>query len=81
VITPRLATQLGLQPDTGAAYFAGWGARTGAMWRAFRDELEQAVGPAPQAREQACRAAIATFEALATVFEDVSDDERERAAA
>lgn len=34
---------LGLDAVRGASFFAGYGPRTGAMWRAYRDELESFV--------------------------------------
>jgi heme oxygenase (biliverdin-IX-beta and delta-forming) len=35
IITRQLQTQLGLTPDTGGAFFDGYGAQTGAHWKAF----------------------------------------------
>jgi heme oxygenase (biliverdin-IX-beta and delta-forming) len=74
VIAPRLARQLDLHADSGAAYFAGWGPRTGAMWREFRQKLEQEVGGSEPSRAQACRAATQTFEALGDTFREVLHD-------
>lgn len=35
--------RLGLDVDAGASFFAGYGERTGAMWRSYRDALEHFV--------------------------------------
>lgn len=74
VIAPRLDRQLNLQPDTGAAYFAGWGPNTGAMWREFRHKLECEVGATDPACAEACGAALQTFDALAATFKEVLRD-------
>lgn len=74
VIAPRLDRQLNLQADTGAAYFAGWGAHTGAMWREFREKLELEVGASDEACMEACSAAVQTFDALAATFRKVLSD-------
>ncbi len=39
VIARHLREHLGIAEDTGARYFAGYGARTGSMWNAFRASL------------------------------------------
>ncbi len=43
---------LGLDAGCGASFFAGYGPRTGAMWRAYRDALEVFVG------RRGCRATV-----------------------
>lgn len=68
VITRALATH-GLRPEAGAAYFHGWGASTGAMWREFRQLLERELD-SPEALRLACAGACATFDTLATLLED-----------
>lgn len=66
LITKTVARTLGLSPQAGAAYFHGWGERTGANWREFRQVLEQRV---PQAEHPAAaQAAVRTFEALLAGF-------------
>jgi heme oxygenase (biliverdin-IX-beta and delta-forming) len=68
VLTPRLAQHLGLTPDHGARYFHGFGERTGAMWREFRQTAQQHVGTDPVAVAEACRGAQQTFQALIDLF-------------
>ncbi len=77
VITRVLAAN-GLDTSNGAAYFRGWGAATGAMWREFRGVLEAEL-QAPGAVEQACEAACLTFDTL-TVLLDQALHERAAAA-
>lgn len=64
VITPRLKRDLGLEPGRGASYFNGYGERTGAMWREFRLRAAAEIGDDATRRNQACRAAVQTFDAL-----------------
>lgn len=67
VIARRVAAQFGLGPEHGAAFFNGWGSRTGAMWREFQQVLERhdaEGGDRPAARA----AAADTFEALTATF-------------
>jgi heme oxygenase len=35
IITRQLQTQLGLKPESGGAFFDGYGAQTGPYWKAF----------------------------------------------
>jgi heme oxygenase (biliverdin-IX-beta and delta-forming) len=67
VITRTLARH-GLLPHNGAAYFHGWGEHTGGLWRETRTLLERELAPA-HALPPACRAACATFDALAELLE------------
>lgn len=69
VIGPRLQRDMGLQPGRGASYFHGFGDRTGSMWREFRQRASEAIGTEATARQQACRAAGQTFDALTSTFE------------
>jgi len=62
VIERNVERCLGLNGRYGCAYFAGYGTRTGAMWRLFLARLDQA--PAADA-EQVTDGAAATFERLA----------------
>ena len=68
VVTRALAAH-GLRPETGAAYFHGWGESTGAMWREFREHLEREL-ETPEALSHACTSACATFDSLAGLLED-----------
>lgn len=58
----------GLGPAHGAAYFHGWGPATGVMWHEVRSLLDQQLADADRVA-QACRAACATFDALALHLE------------
>ena len=70
VIARQAARDHALGPQDGAAYFNGWGARTGAMWREFQQVLE-VHDPGPQGRAQACASAQATFDGLSATFASV----------
>lgn len=67
VIVRRVSATLGLDGAHGAAYFAGWGADTGGMWRAFRERLETHLDTEAR-RASASRAAVQTFDALIAHF-------------
>ncbi|RYY96343.1 MAG: biliverdin-producing heme oxygenase [Comamonadaceae bacterium] len=67
LITRAVAAH-GFSPESGAAYFHGWGAATGAMWREFRALLEEHL-PEPDDIRSACAGAVATFDALSASFE------------
>jgi heme oxygenase len=71
VLTPKLLATQGLTPEHGAAYFHGFGARTGAMWREFRQLAQVEAGNDDDDRAAACEAAVATFRALIATFEPV----------
>jgi len=73
VISRRVAERFGFDAERGAAYFTGFGDRTGGLWREFRERLEAEVVPAE--RDDACAAAVGTFEALRHHFETVLRDE------
>ncbi|MET0352100.1 MAG: biliverdin-producing heme oxygenase [Rhizobacter sp.] len=73
VIARRVAERFGFDAERGAAYFHGFGDRTGGLWREFRERLEAEVDPV--ARADACAAAVGTFEALRHHFETVLRDE------
>ena len=62
MIERNVERRLGLNAEHGCTYFAGYGTRTGAMWRLFLARLDQA--PAADA-EQVTDGAAATFERLA----------------
>ncbi len=62
VIRRHLASVLDLDQTNGAAFFVGYGAETGAIWKAFGMRVETAEAFDPHA---CIGAAIATFETLA----------------
>ena len=67
VLQARLAPRFGLGPGRGATFLAGYGERTGEMWRSFLAALEQAPGRGVD--EAACvEAARATFASLGAWF-------------
>jgi len=68
VITPKLQREMGLEPGRGASYFHGYGSRTGAMWREFRQKAVAEVGSEPAHLRAASAAARATFSALIATF-------------
>jgi len=68
VLTPKLLAAHGLTPEHGTAYFHGFGARTGAMWREFRQLAQAEAGTGESERSAACDAAVATFRALIATF-------------
>jgi heme oxygenase len=74
VVARRAAAALGITADSGGAFFAGWGADTGRRWREFRETLETEIGMSMAARQRACDAAVATFDALAAIFEITLDE-------
>lgn len=71
IITRQLQTQLGLTPETGGAFFDGYGTQTGAHWKAFCTMLTENADPHNDraADEDSHTAIVAsanrTFEALA----------------
>ena len=67
VITRSLAAA-GLDRDSGAAYFHGWGEATGRMWREARALLESELAD-DTALAQACEAARQTFDHLSSLLE------------
>lgn len=68
VLVPQLSRHLGLRPDHGARYFHGFGERTGAMWREFRQLAQQHAGTDEASQADALRGAAQTFEALLQTF-------------
>lgn len=69
VIAPMLKQHLGLDAETGAAYFHGHGPSTGAMWREFREVIAEELGHEEAAARLACRSAQRTFDALCEIFD------------
>jgi heme oxygenase len=68
VIARHLAERHGFGADNGAAYFIGWGADTGRLWREFLRRMTDEVEEGTTARAAACAAALATFEVLVSGF-------------
>ncbi|WP_431102690.1 biliverdin-producing heme oxygenase [Roseateles noduli] len=68
VLTPKLLAAHGLTPEHGAAYFHGFGTRTGAMWREFRQLAQAEAGGNEDDRTTVCHAAVETFRALIATF-------------
>lgn len=50
VIGRHLNRALGLTPETGGAYFHAHGARTGTMWKAFSQAMNEGVEPGDEER-------------------------------
>ena len=63
LILRDVQTQLGLAPATGASFFAGYGAETGAMWSSFLAILAEAV-TLPDEVDEALSGARKTFRLL-----------------
>jgi heme oxygenase (biliverdin-IX-beta and delta-forming) len=61
IIARHVAAGLGLTPETGLAFYTGYGARTGALWRGFQERLESEFG---EAGDGVVAAAHATFEGM-----------------
>ncbi len=70
VIAREMYRQHGLDCGNGAAYFNGWGARTGPMWTEFKAILEHHDAQGVD-RQAACDGAIGTFDALIATFTQV----------
>lgn len=74
LIARRLRERHGRGAGEGGAYFTGWAARTGEMWRQFRAELAAELGDDEAAIAQACEGAVDTFRALIGHFEALVDE-------
>jgi heme oxygenase len=61
-LTRHFATALGLTPETGCAFFSGYGAATGPRWATFVKLLDAL--DTPDTRTEALDAALETFERL-----------------
>lgn len=61
VISRHVKRTLGIDPETGGAFFAGHGASTGPMWKAFCAALERFGAAHADGRADAVRAAEETF--------------------
>ena len=63
-IRREVAARLGLTPDRGCAFFAGYGERTGAMWKAFGAAVTAHADARPEDRDVIVAAAVETFTRL-----------------
>ena len=63
-IRREVAARLGLTPDRGCAFFAGYGERTGAMWKAFGAAVTAHADAHPEDRDVIVAAAVETFTRL-----------------
>lgn len=63
-IRREVAARLGLTPDRGCAFFAGYSDRTGAMWKAFGAAVTAHADEHPEDRDAIVAAAIDTFARL-----------------
>lgn len=61
IIARHVAAGLGLTPETGLAFYTGYGPRTGALWREFQGRLETEF---PDAGDAVVAGAHRTFEAM-----------------
>jgi len=61
VILKRLEASLGLGPTGGAAYYAGYGEETGAMWQRFRARLAAVCEERPHWEDRILAGANAAF--------------------
>lgn len=61
IIQRQLRGSLGIDVESGAAFFVGYGARTRQMWMQFSGYLERAAG---LELDDATRAAVETFETM-----------------
>jgi heme oxygenase (biliverdin-IX-beta and delta-forming) len=61
-LTRHFRDTLGLQSE-GLAFFNGYGARTGAMWKSFREQAAAVVSPSDE--DEAVLSATDTFDSLA----------------
>ena len=65
ILTRHFQAQLGISPDTGGAFFAGYGEQTGAMWHAFGRTLG-AMPLSNDDSERVIQCARSTFRTLRT---------------
>ncbi len=63
-IRREVAARLGLTPDHGCAFFAGYGERTGAMWKAFGAAVTAYADAHPEDGDGIVAAATDTFTRL-----------------
>jgi heme oxygenase len=69
VILRRIGARLGVAPGAGASFYAGYGAETGTMWKAFA-AMANAWGEAHRdAWDEVVESARATFDAITQAFD------------
>lgn len=71
IISKHLSGNLQLSPETGSAFFAGYGAETGPRWKAFGEIFTAAAKPGEE--EAIIAAANRTFSTLADWLLEESD--------
>jgi heme oxygenase len=71
ILTRHFAEHLGICPDAGCRYFAGYGDRTGEMWSAFGELMARR---SPAENEEIVTAAVSTFELLGDWLVCTSND-------
>lgn len=64
MILKHLQASLGVSPQRGASFYAGYGEETGAMWRTFRVSLAGACAAQPAWEDIVLSSAGATFAAM-----------------
>lgn len=68
IILRELGPRLGISATQGARYYAGYGERTGPMWKRFRHEVEWYGAAHMPELDSAVGAAVAAFASLARRF-------------
>lgn len=66
IICKHLSQCLNLTPDTGAAFFSGYGQRTGMQWKAFREFFNLTYLDFNQSQQSIIDSANQTFITLDT---------------
>jgi heme oxygenase len=61
ILTRRFGEHLGMRPDAGCRFFAGYGERTGRVWSAFGELISNRL---PADSHETVTAAVSTFELL-----------------
>lgn len=69
LIVRRLGPRLGVDAGAGASFYAGYGARTGPMWKAFAAMAEHWGAGAAAEWDAVIASAQAAFDAIAVPFE------------
>lgn len=64
ILAREIERSLGLSPGAGGSFYAGYGERTGSMWRGFCSAANSYCGDDPRRHEDALAGAVQTFEAF-----------------
>lgn len=70
IISRHLTKELGLQKETGLAFFGSYGEDVGPMWREFTSGLNAYQAPETE-KEEVIASAVATFRAFDRWFSDI----------